>query len=300
MAEHRYLVRRIENTATYRAHSVQCLNGDGVVIALAATQDGDDFGIAICDRVGESWAIKHVIALPEPTIRGINGAGQFAGWSSRGGRERALLGRVDPLEHEIRKGHAALTGIDAAGRCVGFRLAKGELSSFLHDGERVIDLEPPPVLSASGFLARSIGADRILGEGNLSEILVWDLAGKLIDRIERAMGEVVGGGGAGSIVCKYGFIADGKPEWFPYAPRCSDFNARGVNASGWVVGLGRALDRDLRAHACLWRGGESFNLNDLVDAPTVHLREADAINEGGWIACTDSEGEPVILEPVRR
>ena len=299
MAEPAFRVHRIANTETHRAHSVQCLNDEGVVITLASTTDGDDYGFAVCGQAGDGWTIRNVVAMPEPRVRGINGAGQFAGWSSRGGRERALLGRVDPLEHEIRKGHAGLTGIDAAGRCIEFRLAKGELTSFLQDGARVIDLEPPPVLSASGYLAKSIGAGRILGEGDLSEILVWDLAGKLTGRIERDMGELVGGAEAGPIVCKYGFIADGKPEWFPYAPRCSDFDARGVNASGWVVGLGRALDRDTQAHACLWRGGESFNLNDLVDAPGVHLREADAINDGGWVACTDGEGEPVILEPVR-
>lgn len=297
MAKLSYRVHRIANTKTHRAHSVQCLNDDGVVITLVSTADGDDYGIAICGTVGDAWAIKNVIALPDPLVRGVNNVGHFAGWSSRGGRERALFGRVDPLQHEIRKGHTGLTGIDAAGRCVGFRVAKGEISSFLQDGARVVELEPPPVLSASGYLAKYICADRILGEGDRSEILVWDLAGKLINRIERDMGEVVGGADAGLIACKYGFIADDKSEWFPYAPRCSDFEAHSVNTSGWVVGLGRALDGS-GAHACLWRDGTSHNLNDLLTGANTHLREAVAINDRGWIGCADEDGGAVLLEPL--
>lgn len=298
MAKPAFRVHRIAGTETHRVHSVQCLNDDGVVIALASTRDRDDFGIAICGRVGEGWGIKHVIALPEPIVRGINGAGQFAGWSSRGGRERALVGRAEPLEHHLRSGHAGFTAIDAAGRCVGFRFAKGELFAILQDGESQIDLEPPPVLTASGYCAKAISADRIVGERDVSEILIWDLAGKLIDRMEGGMGEVVGGNDAGLIVCKYGFIADGKAEWFPYASRCSDFIAHGVNAAGCVVGLGRALD-GFGTHACIWLDGSSYNLNDLLTGAKTHLREANAINDLGWIGCSDDDGGAVVLEPLK-
>ncbi len=275
---------------------MQCMNDDGVVIALAETRDRSDSGIAICGRVGDGWAIKHFIALPETAVRGVNSTGQFAGWSSRGGRERALVGRADPLEHEIRNGHAGFTGIDAAGRCVGFRFAKGELFAILQDGASQIDLEPPPVLSASGYRANAITAGCIVGQRDLSEILIWDLAGKLIDRMEAGMGEVVGANDAGLIVCKYGFIAGGKAEWFPYASRCSDFIAHSVNASGWVVGVGRALD-GFGAHACLWRDGSSYNLNDMLTGPKTRLREATAINDRGWIGCSDNDGNAVLLEP---
>lgn len=238
MPEPRYSIRRIENIPSHRVYAVQCLNASGVAIAMAATSDGRDFGIAVCvrDAASGEWRASECYRIADPTIRSINEAGEFFGWSTRGGRERALVGRATPaLEVDVERKPIDWNVVDADER-----------------GKA--------------------------GEAGL---------GQFIRRTED-----------GRIVCARGVIAQEEHKWFDNAPRCTDFVAVAANASGDAVGFGRNLDHDYQAHACLWRGGESFNLNDFVDAPDVHLREADAINDAGWIACTDGEGEPVILEPL--
>ena len=239
MAEPRYLVRRISNTATHRIHSIQCLNNSGVAIALASTNDGRDYGLAVCARdaaTGE-WRATDACKVADPVIRNIDEPGQFVGWSTHAGRERALAGHVEPALE-----------IDVERKPFDFSTIEGE-------------------------------------ERNKAN--------------EAGLGQFVGRTRDGLIICAYGVIAGEGHEWFANARGCTDSIAAATNASGETVGFGRALEREFGAHACLWRAGESVNLNDLVDELNVHLREATAINDDGWIACTGGEGEPVILEPIR-
>lgn len=301
MREPAYRAHHIASTTTHRVHSIQCLNDNGVVIALAATSDGEDCGLAVCGRDAETgvWSIRSVLATAEPTVRDINGAGQFVGWSLRAGRERVLIGRADPLQLDVWPHDSGATAIDATGRFVGYRRARGQISAFLQNGPDLIVLDAPPSANSQGYYATSICADVIAGSSfdASGTVLMWETSGRLVDRFNVDFGAPIRRTAAGHLLCDYGIVIHSEHMWFPNASRCGDFVARSINSSSDVVGFGRALDGSGQ-HACLWRpDGASYNLNDVTES-SPQLREATAINDSGWISCSDARGNPILLEPI--
>jgi hypothetical protein len=203
------------------------------------------------------------------------------------------------IDTQMWPAQSMATSIDALGRIAAVRRARdGVFHAFVRDGEREVELQAPSA-DGMGCWAAAIGGDHIFGTAfdAFEGVLVWRATGELIQRFEVEFGQPVTASATGQLLCAYGTVVNGEHVWLPYAPRCSDFVARDLSAAGDVVGVGRALD-GAGSHACVWRGGVSYNLNDLARDAPAQLREASAINDSGWIACSDAEGDAVLLEPL--
>jgi probable HAF family extracellular repeat protein len=74
-------------------------------------------------------------------------------------------------------------------------------------------------------------------------------------------------------------------------PGCDNFEARGINARGQVVGAGLGVYGSICSHAVLWEGGKVIDLGTL---PSGRASQANAISPSGDIVGWSGEGSTTI------
>ena len=99
---------------------------------------------------------------------------------------------------------------------------------------------------------------------------------------------------------------DGVPTDLGTLPGAESSDALGVNVSGTVVGRSDLPPNPDVAgpvfHATVWVAGQIFDLNTLLDPTTpnltaIHLSDAPAINDQGWIVANDAYNRAYLLVP---
>jgi hypothetical protein len=298
----RYRLHRLTGQLERRCYAVDCLSNSGIALGPFNT-GGEDLGIAVwtAPYEGPSSVARQFLAGPGVKVFAVNDAGQFVGHHFKAGVERAAVGSVvadasQPPSLSYWQRASAAYGINARGDYVGFRRKKGTAVPYLCSGNgEIIDLEGTNETSSGCYAAAVNDHGTIVGTllGS-SRVLVWAQSGTLVSSKVVDFGQPLKITNSGHILCSYGIIDGATDFWIPTAPRCIDFTAKDINNWGYAVGSGRPLNRDEKSAACLW-GPEStcWNLNDLIDDQSVHLAQATAINDSGWIAA-----DKYLLEPV--
>lgn len=252
------------HAATWDGLSTPVTIGGGATVANAINVSGRAVGATytgISTVHATVWkdGVAHDLGVPgyNSAALAINASGQVAGWSGEDFRCCNVATVWDSATSQARilsTLESAANAINASGQVAGFRFVDGYTKAALWSGSDVIDLGADQATSVAFGIndaGQVVGVSTVLQSGEAKSML-WH---------------------------------EGRATELASLSGRHTSAARDINNQGWVVGYS-AIDTG-SLHATLWIGSEVIDLNTYLDlgllAEGWYLRQANAINDDGWI-----------------